>query len=326
MLLHASVVKYRLRRRKPCNRGASSASLRGCDPLPELRPSPMRRDASSGRRAAALARHGRARRAGDAAAADRDLDLVGDQAGRLLRRGPLPGHVAALRGADPAAVGGSVAGGPAALAPTVLALCGIFGLAAWSALSATLEPLSRRRHRGRPARRRLRDRLRLRPLAVQPARPDGCTWRSPRLRSPGAIAGLVTLLTLSFGNDVRLLPRGRRHAAVPARLSQRQRRLLRDRRLAGAGAGSDGRAAVVVAGGRPSGAATLCIELALLSQSRGFLLGRGARRSSPTSSSRPRRTRALVWLALATIPALGRLAGARRHLRRRERRRASTAP
>ena len=185
--------------------------------------------------------------------------------------------------------------------PTVLTLWGIFGLAAWSALSATWSPSP--------------------DVAIADAQRVAvyglafifglwlCNLLGPRmhlalapLAIAGAIAGLVTLITLAFGNDVASYlegdgtlqyPLGYRNAnaaffaiaAWPA-LALAQTAALRwfSRALA-------------------LGAATLCIELALLSQSRGFLLGAAAAIVVYLVFA-PRRTRALGWLALATIPAL----------------------
>lgn len=185
--------------------------------------------------------------------------------------------------------------------PTVLAMCGIFGLAAWSALSALWSPSPDVA---------IADAQRIAVYGI--AFVFGlwlCNLLGPRmhlalapLAIAGAIAGLVTLLTLSFGNDVvsylegdgtLQYPLGYRNAnaaffaiaAWPA-LALAQTATMR----------WWSRAAAL-------GAATLCIELALLSQSRGFLLGAGAAIVAYLVFT-PRRTRALVWLAVAVVPAL----------------------
>ena len=52
----------------------------------------------------------------------------------------------------------------------------------------------------------------------------------------GAFAGIVAVIGMLTGDHVAALPRARRDARVPARLPQRERGLLRDRVVAGAGA------------------------------------------------------------------------------------------
>ncbi len=172
-----------------------------------------------------------------------------------------------------------------------------------------------------------------------------CNLLGPRMK--------LSLLPLAFAGRVRRgsrrssrctapqparRARDRRHARLPARLSQRERGVLRDRDVPGArarlgpGPRLAPRAAVAL------GATTLCIDFAA---ARPRAAPRCRRWSSPwssTSSPRRYRVRALSWLALAALPALGMVpaltdlfhaAGdGRRHAPRRQRRdaaRASTA-
>ena len=63
-----------------------------------------------------------------------------------------------------------------------------------------------------------------------------CTWRWSRSPSAGAFAGIVAVVGMLTGDHVAALPRARWDARVPARLPERERGLLRDRVVAGAGA------------------------------------------------------------------------------------------
>ena len=185
--------------------------------------------------------------------------------------------------------------------PTVLALGGVFGLAAWSALSAIWSPSPDVA---------LADAQRIAVYGL--AFVLGlwlCNLLGPRMQlalAPlaiaGALAGLVTLFVLAFGDDVSSYleingtlqyPLGYRNAnaaffaiaAWPA-LALAQ----------WAGLSWSARAAAL-------GAATLCLELALLSQSRGFVIA-GAAAIVVYAIFTPGRARAILWLCLAALPAL----------------------
>lgn len=185
--------------------------------------------------------------------------------------------------------------------PVTVALAAIFGLAAWSALSAVWSPSPDVA---------IADSQRIAVYGI--AFVLGlwlCNLLGPRMHlamAPLAIAGavtaLVTLGALAFGDDVVSYleadgtlqwPLGYRNAnaaffaiaAWPA-LALAQTAALRWLTRAGALA-----------------VATLCIEIALLSQSRGFVLGIAAAVIAYLAFT-PRRARALVWLGLAVVPAL----------------------
>lgn len=185
--------------------------------------------------------------------------------------------------------------------PTLLAISGIFGLAAWSALSATWSPSPDVA---------LADAQRIAVYGL--AFVLGlwlCNLLGPRMQLAlvplaiaGAVAGLVTVFTLAFGSDAGSYlevhgtlqyPLGYRNAnaaffaiaAWPA-LALAQASGLR----------WYARAAAL-------GAATLCLELALLSESRGLIIA-VAVAIVVYAVFTPGRARALVWLCLAAIPAL----------------------
>lgn len=185
--------------------------------------------------------------------------------------------------------------------PVALALYGIFGLAAWSALSAVWSPSP--------------------DVAIADAQRIAgyglafglglwlCNLLGPRmhlalasLAIAGAVAGLVAVVTLATGDDVRTYldgdgtlqyPLGYRNANAaffaiavwPALALARSRELHFSLRAAALAP------------------ATLCVELALLSQSRGSVIGAAVALAVYTTLS-PGRARSLVWLALAVLPAL----------------------
>ena len=114
--------------------------------------------------------------------------------------------------------------------PIVVALSALLGLALWELLSALWTLGARHRHQQRPAHLRVRDGLRPRRPAVQPAWPaDEPLVRAARVRR-----------SVRWADD-RAAPRvqqrharparERRHAQLPPRLPERRSRVLRDRHV-----------------------------------------------------------------------------------------------
>ena len=232
-----------------------------------------------------------------------DLGLVGVAGRRLLRRRPSAGNDPALRRRGPADRVRAAAHRPAALAAGAHRPRRARRPRAVGAALGTLEPGTGHRRRRRSADRRLRARLRARDRGLQPARPaDEALAAAARVRgrrSPGWRRSSPCTAPTKPSTCSKPTARSttRSATATPTRPSSRSPMfpalgLASDRDL-------DWRLRALALG-----TATLCIDLLLLSQSRA---------SAPAMAialvvyalASPYRVRALCWLALAVLPALG---------------------
>ena len=259
--------------------------------------------------------------AGGAAAAGRAggrLVLVGGEGRRVLRNRAAPGHDAAVRHHGGCSPGPPLARQPALLAPGDHRARRARRARRLGGPVGALEPGPGHRDRRRPADPHLRARLRPRHLAQQPVRSRLHLALVP-LAVAGAFAGIVAVVGMLTGDDVRHYLELDGTLEFPLGYRNANAAFFAIALWPALGLASH-RASAWPLRAAALATATLCLDLAMLSQSRGSLPAARSR-SASICSSRDDRARRLAWLALAAASGAADPARPDRPLPCRERRR-----